>query len=325
MASLYLAPMEELTGYVFRNAISRHFGYVDKFYTPFISPDNRIMKTRAAREIMPANNEGLCVIPQLLTNDPALFNEAAKLIADMGYEEININFGCPSNTVASKFKGSGILRAPDIMDRFLDGIFNGNDSILNTNPGFRISVKTRVGYNDTSDLYKVVEILNRYPVFEIIVHPRLKKDLYSGTIKTEMFEYVLENCKTRISYNGDVCSPQDHDRITEKYKGRIEGIMIGRAAVADPGIFRRIRTGRETSESELYDFLSDLYDTYKSDFSPENALGKLKEVWSYTVGLIEDEKLRSRIHKSIIKAKDESQYKDAIAVARSCICLNRRD
>lgn len=325
MVSLYLAPMEELTGYVFRNTISKHFGYIDRFYTPFISPDNRIMKTRAGREIIPANNEGLCVIPQLLANDPALFNEAAKLIADMGYEEININFGCPSNTVTSKFKGSGILRAPDVMDRFLDGIFDGEDSILKSYPRFRISLKTRVGYNDTSEFPEAMKIINRYPFCEIIVHPRLKKDLYSGTIKTEMFEYVLENSRTRVSYNGDVCSPQDYDSITQKYKDRIEGIMIGRAAVADPGIFRRIRTGRGTTESELYDFLSDLYDTYKKDFSPENALGKMKEVWSYTVGLIEDEKVRSRIHKSIIKAKDGSQYKDAIAVARSCICLNRRD
>ena len=195
MIKLYLAPMEELTGYVFRNAINRHFGYVDKFYTPFISPDNRIMKTRAARELLRSNNEGLDVVPQLLTNDPALFNEAAALIEDMGYEEININFGCPSNTVASKFKGSGILRTPDKMDRLLDGIFNGENSIIRDHPGFCISVKTRVGYNDTSDLPEVMNVLNRYPVYEIIVHPRVKKDIYSGHTRMEAFEYVVQNSR----------------------------------------------------------------------------------------------------------------------------------
>ena len=321
MVSLYLAPMEELTGYVFRNTINKHFGYIDKFYTPFISPDNRIMKTRAAREILPSNNEGLCAIPQLLTNDPSLFNEAAKLISDMGYEEININFGCPSNTVASKFKGSGILRAPDMMDRFLDGVFNGSDSILRTIPGFRISAKTRVGYSDTSEFPEVMKVMNRYPLSEIIVHPRLKKDLYTGSLKPEMFEYAIKNSRAPVAYNGDVCSPEDYVSVSEKYKDRISGIMIGRAAVADPGIFRRIRTGQRTTTDELYDFLQDLYETYIRDYSPENALAKLKEVWSYTVRLIGDEKDRDRIHKSIIKAKDGSRYKDAIAVARGCILL----
>jgi len=316
MSKLYLAPMEEITGYVFRNMLDRHFGYVDKYYTPFISPDNRIMKTRAGRELMPENNDGLPVIPQLLTNDPGLFNEAAALISDMGYEEININFGCPSNTVASKFKGSGILRAPEIMDRFLDGVFNGTESILKRHPGFKISTKMRVGYNDTSDLCEVMKVMNRYPFSEIIVHPRLKKDLYMGNLHMEMFEYVLENSRAPVSYNGDVGLTLDYESIIEKYGNRIKGVMIGRAAVADPGLFRRIRTGQATTTDELYDFLQDLYDNYKKDFSPENALSKLKEVWSYTVNLIGDEKERSATHKSIIKAKNESQYADAVTVAR---------
>ncbi len=316
MTKLYLAPMEELTGYVFRNTLNKHFGYVDRFYTPFISPDNRIMKTRAAREILPENNSGLDVIPQLLTNDSALFNEAAKLIAGMGYEEININFGCPSNTVASKFKGSGILRAPDIMDRFLDGVFNGQDSVFRNYPSFRISVKTRVGYNDTSDLPTAAVILNRYPIYEIIVHPRVKKDIYAGKPRMDAFDHIINNCKTKISYNGDVSTQQEFDRIFGIYGDRITGIMIGRAAVTDPGIFRRIRSGRETTIDELYDFLSELYDTYRKDFSPENALSKLKEVWSYQVLKIEDEKDRSRVLKSVIKAKNDREYKDAVLVAK---------
>ena len=319
MIKLYLAPMEELTGYVFRNTINRHFGYIDKFYTPFISPDNKIMKTRAGRELIPANNEGLDVVPQLLTNDSDLFNEAAALISDMGYEEININFGCPSNTVASKFKGSGILRAPDILDRFLDGVFNGKDSIIKKHPGFRISAKTRVGYNDTSDFAGVISILNRYPISELIVHPRLKKDIYSGTPRMEMFDQAVNGSKAPVSYNGDVGLSTDYGSIAEKYNDRITGIMIGRAAIANPGIFRQIRTGERMTTDELYDFLQDLYETYIYDYSPENALSKLKEVWSYTVSLIEDEKEQSRTLKAVIKAKNQAEYKDATAVARKLI------
>ena len=202
------------------------------------------------------------------------------------------------------------------MDRFLDGVFCGNDSIFRYHPSFRISIKTRVGYNDTSDLPKTVEILNRYPIFEITVHPRVKKDIYAGKPRMEAFDYAVKNCKAKVVYNGDVYSAEDHDSIIEKYSDSIKGIMIGRGAIADPGIFRQIRTGKRMTTDELYDFLRKLYDSYKEDYSPENALSKLKEVWSYTTMSIDDEKDRARVLKSIIKSRNEREYFNSIMVAR---------
>ncbi len=320
MAGLYLAPMEEITGYAFRNTLNRHFGSVDKYFTPFISPDNRIMKTRCRREIIPSNNEGLNVVPQLLTNDAAQFNEAAALFADFGYEEININFGCPSNTVAGKFKGSGILRAPDQMDRLLDGIFNGTDSVLRSNPAMKISVKTRVGYNDTSDFEKVIDVLKRYPVCEITVHPRLKKDLYKGTIRMEMFDMALECLNADIVYNGDINTVADYEAVSARSDAgdrAVKAVMIGRGAVRNPGIFRQIRKGCGTTKRELNDFLCDLYETYNADCGEVNAICKMKEVWSYTTSLIEDDSERSDILKTIIKSKSAHAYKDATLLALS--------
>ncbi len=316
MTKLYLAPMEELTGYVFRNTLARHFGCVDKYFTPFISPDNRIMKTRSAEEILPSHNEGLPVVPQLLTNDAEQFNEAAKLLAGMGYSELNINFGCPSNTVTAKLKGSGILRDPERMDRFLDGVFNGAATVFADYPNLRISVKTRVGYNETSDFEAVCSVLARYPFCEIIVHPRLKKDLYKGPIRMEMFEMACRMLSTDIVYNGDIFSATDYDSINDD---RITAVMIGRGAVSDPGIFRQIRTGEKTTTAELYDFLEDLYEAYKEVLGSGNAISKMKEVWSYVTWRIPDEKERLRTFKTIIKSKGEAPYRDAIAVARSKI------
>ncbi len=326
MSKLYLAPMEELTGYVFRNTLNKHFGHVDKFFTPFISPDNRIMKTRSAEELLPDNNKDLPVVPQLLTNDASLFNDAARLIADMGYDEINLNFGCPSNTVASKHKGSGILRDPDLMDRFLDGVFNGENHVQSAYPNIKISVKTRVGYNDESEFTAVLDVLARYPFSEITVHPRLKKDLYKGNPRMEMFDMACEKLNADIVYNGDVYTADDHNRLSERFRSalygdRITAIMIGRGAVANPGIFRQIRTGQAMTKDELYDFLSDLYDAYKEALGAGNAVSKLKEVWSYTVSLIPDEKKRTTAFKSIVKAKTESKFRDATLVARGSVVL----
>ena len=328
MYKLYLAPMEDLTGYVFRNVLAKHFGYVDKYFTPFISPDNRIMKTRSKRELIPSNNEGLNVVPQLLTNDPDLFNEGAKLIAGLGYREININFGCPSNTVAAKFKGSGILRAPDVMDRFLDGVFN-SDIVVHEYPELAISVKTRAGYNDTSDFDEVLRILDRYPFSEIIIHPRLKKDLYGGNPRMDMFDLACDRLHGDIVYNGDIYSVGDYEKAASGFEDRINdngaritGVMIGRGAVTNPGIFRHIRTGQHITTDELYDFLYDLYETYKTDYGTGNAIARMKEVWAYTSALIPDEKERSRVLKSIIKLKTESEYRDAITVAKSRIIIS---
>ena len=328
MIGLYLAPMEDLTGYVFRNTLSKHFGCVDKYFTPFISPDNRIMKTRSKRELIPSNNQGLNVVPQLLTNDPDLFGVGARLIAEFGYKEVNINFGCPSNTVTAKYKGSGILRSPDTMNRFLDGIFNGTDSVLKSYPDLKISVKTRVGYNDTSDFDEVLGILSQYPFSEIIIHPRLKIDLYGGSPRMDMFDKSCEKLSGNIVYNGDVYTAHDFSSLTERFENissnsncRISAIMIGRGAIRNPGIFRQIRTGQAMTVTELYDFLLDLYENYKEDFGDTNAIAKMKEVWTYTCGLIDDDKERSRILKSIIKLKSEAEYKDAILIAKSRITL----
>ena len=328
MIGLSLAPMEDLTGYVFRNTLSKHFGCVDKYFTPFISPDNRIMKTRSKRELIPSNNEGLNVVPQLLTNDPDLFYEGARLIAEFGYKEVNINFGCPSNTVTTKYKGSGILRSPDTMNRFLDGIFNGTGSVLKSFPDHKISVKTRVGYNDTSDFDKVLGILSEYTFSEIIVHPRLKKDLYGGSPRMDMFDKACEKLSGNIVYNGDVNTVRDFASLTERFENissnsncRISAIMIGRGAIKNPGIFRQIRTGQAMTVNELYDFLLDLYENYKEDFGDTNAIAKMKEVWTYTCGLIDNDKERSRILKIIIKLKSEAEYKDAILIAKSRITL----
>lgn len=320
--------MEELTGYVFRNVQNRHFGHVDKYFTPFISPDNRIKKTRSYRELIPSNNEGLNVVPQLLTNDSLQFCHAAALIADLGYEEININFGCPSNTVTGKFKGSGILRAPELMDRFLDGVFNGKDSIFRSHPSFRISVKTRVGYNDVSDFETVIKVLDRYPFNEIIIHPRIKKDLYNGSVRMDMFDMACEKLRTDIVYNGDVFSAQDFDALKTGFEdlsshtySNVSAVMIGRGAVRDPGIFRQIATAKKTTASELYAFLNDLFEQYRIENGLQNALAKMKEVWSYTVGLIPDKKEQANMLKAIMKTSNEHEYRDAVTVARGKLII----
>ena len=107
---IYLAPMEGVTTFIYRNAQAAVYGPSDKYFTPFLEPhEKRSMKTKEQNEVLPEHNQGLYVVPQILTNRAEGFLELAETLQEMGYPEINLNLGCPSRTVVTRGKGSGFL------------------------------------------------------------------------------------------------------------------------------------------------------------------------------------------------------------------------
>lgn len=304
---LYLAPMEEITGYVFRNVLEKHFGGVDKYFTPFITPNqNNIMKTKDGREINPLHNKGKNVVIQVLTKDAGHFADILPLLYDSGYREFNLNLGCPSKTVVKKFKGSGMLRDLNLLDDFLDEIFSKSFEKYND---IKISVKTRVGYNTDEDFGEIMEIYNKYPLSELIIHPRLQKDFYSGNPRMETFDIGVNKAKTLIGYNGNINSVNDYEEITKKYNDRISSVMIGRGAVMNPGIFRQIKTGKKMNRDELREFMDDLYDTYSVEYGEMDGMFKLKEVWFYVKDNFTD---IDKPMKIIRKCKNKAEYLAAV-------------
>ena len=110
MQPIYFAPMEGVTDAVYRRVHHAHFGGVDKYFIPFISPtQNLVLTPRERNNVSPDVNAGMRVVPQVLTKKADHFLWAAQLLHDMGYEEINLNIGCPSGTVTAKGKGAGML------------------------------------------------------------------------------------------------------------------------------------------------------------------------------------------------------------------------
>src|SRR5699024_10409526 len=167
------APMEGLTDRVWRQAHQRWFGGADRYYAPFLSPpENRIPVKKKMAELAPAANPGAPVIPQLLGKDGSCAAWMIGVLREMGYTEVNLNFGCPSGTVTAKGKGAGMLRDLDALDRFLDAVF--------TEAGGPISVKTRIGVERPEEFGPILEVYNRYPLAGLIVHPRVMRQLYRG-------------------------------------------------------------------------------------------------------------------------------------------------
>ena len=304
---IYLAPMEGLTGYIIRNAFHHHFDYIDKYYTPFI-PAAKRMNFKIKNDIYPDNNAGIIVVPQLMTIIGEEAMDMAHQLRDYGYNEVNINLGCPSGTVVSKGRGSGILADPEKLDHFLEELY----SIADMN----VTIKTRVGFNDDESWPRLVEIYSKYPISELTIHPRVQKDFYKGAIRLEDFDLAvsaIDQSKTRLVYNGDINSMENFNLIKERYPS-INSFMIGRGMFMHPSLAAQIK-GVTMEEAEYRQRLKNWHDEilngYLELFSGEkDAIFRMKEIWSYLKDDFEDS---NRIWKKIKKAQNVADYKAAIS------------
>lgn len=289
---LYFAPFEGISGYIYRNALHRHFGQIDKFFLPFILPNQfGKLSYKEKNDILPEHNEGMTAVPQILTNTSDDFLCTAKILEDYGYDEINLNLGCPSRTVVTKGRGAGFLGEPEKLDRFLDEIF---DKIT-----MKVSLKTRIGLYDAEEFDYILDIFNKYPVSELIVHPRLQKDMYKSTPDLETFETVLEKSKLSVCYNGDIFTKEDYDKFKERFPN-VDKIMLGRGMLINPGLAREIRTGIKTDKMTLRAFHDEILEEYKKVlFGEKTVLFKMKEFWFYVGDLfIDSGKYIKKIRKS---------------------------
>ena len=281
---IYMAPMEGVTGFIYRNTFARFFGGIDKYYTPFISPgEHKNFKSRELKDVLPENNEGLNVAVQMLTNNAELFIVTAHRMKDFGYKEVNLNLGCPSGTVVSKGKGSGFLSFPEKLDAFLDEIYN---SLADTR--LDISVKTRLGRYEPDEFYELLDIYNKYPVSELIIHPRVQKDMYKNKPRMEFFDYAVRHSKNRLVYNGDICTVEDYEKIINTYPD-VGAVMLGRGLISNPGLAGQIIDGKQIDKDTLRAFYDALVDAYRAEIPDEkNVVFKIKENLFYLVNLFDD-------------------------------------
>lgn len=316
---LEMAPMEGLTGYVFRNALMKYFPGADIYYTPFLVVNQHCaFKTRERRDVDPRNQIGLSpigrprLVPQLMTNDPELFLWGCQYLADLGYEEVNLNAGCPSPTVVTKGKGSGMLEDPLRLEQFFDRIFEGRKR---QKISARISVKTRLGVEDAEEMEDLIGIYNRYPIARLIIHARVARAGYSGIPERDSFCRILEKSDLPISYNGDILAPEDGEQIltaAEDHDPRrhFDSLMIGRGVLRDPALFRRMRGGPPAKREELERFVEELFEGYAEAMDGYgNALLRMKELWGYLAGHFSE---GDRYLKRIRKSRRREDYEQAV-------------
>ncbi len=290
----YFAPMEGITDSVFRRLHHKHFGGVDRYYMPFLSPtQHRVLTGRENRELPMADSEAFCAVPQILTKNAQDFLWAAQVCLDRGYDEVNLNLGCPSGTVVAKGKGSGMLRDLDALDRFLEEIFAASP--------LPVSVKTRLGLEDPNEFPAILKIYNRYPIRELTVHPRVRKAFYKGDVHMDAFRTCAENSKIPLCYNGNLNSLADIEEFSKDFP-QVEAVMIGRGLIGDPGMLIPGGTSREALEA----FCTELLESYTKVFgSQRNAMFRLKENWHFLLCRFEGSE---KLGKKLLKTTDIAEF-----------------
>jgi len=301
--NFYFAPMEGVTGYIYRNAHNAFFNNIDKYFSPFIvANQSKSFKTRELNDVLPENNQGMVLIPQLLTNNAKDFINTSKKIKQLGYNEINLNLGCPSGTVVSKNRGSGFLSKREELDAFLDEIFS--QSIT------KISLKTRIGKDQPEEFYDLIAIFNKYPIEELIIHPRIQKDFYKNEPNMKIFKEALILSKNPVCYNGDIFTIKDYKAFSDDFPS-VDTLMFGRGLLAHPGLISDITNNIKLEKKILKDFHDKIYEDYKRIlFGDTNVLFKMKELWFYMIPVFSD---NAKYAKKIKKSKKLYDYDEAVS------------
>ena len=267
---IYFAPLEGVTDAVYRRVHHAHFDGVEQYFIPFISPtQNLVLTPRERNNVSPEVNTGMRVVPQVLTKKADHFLWAAQLLYDMGYEEINLNVGCPSGTVTAKGKGAGMLLDPYALDRFLEEVY--------AHTPVRVSIKTRIGFFSPDEFDEILSIYNRYPVHELIIHPRTREQYYKGTPHREIFDALQEKTHLPLVYNGDLFTPEDCQGFAAQHP-RVRALMLGRGMLANPALAQTAKGGEPLTRESLQAFHDDLFAAYREVYHASAVLGRMREV-----------------------------------------------
>ncbi len=274
---LILAPMRGITTMHYRKAFVRHFGGLDAEMAPFIPTVHaEKINPKLLRDVLPENNSGLPLIPQLIGNNAADFVNMAKALHDLGYEEVNWNLGCPHKPIRNKRRGSGLIPHPEQVDALLEEICTGSPC--------KVSVKVRLGVSDQSELMNLIPVLNRHPLSEVIVHPRTAEQMYDGKADLGAFALAFQELTRPVCYNGDIGDLAFFQTL-DKCFPTLGRFMLGRGLLANPFLCEQIKSGNPVTENavaRLRAFHDEVFENYRTVIDGEvPMLGKMKEFWAY--------------------------------------------
>ncbi len=306
MIRLHSSPLQGFTDFRFRNAFQSFFGGIDQYIAPYIRVNSKMeIKAANERDILPANNQSLDLIPQIITKDANEFLFVADHVQKLGYNELNWNLGCPYPMVAKRGMGSGLLSMPEKIDEILNRVSAASD--------IRVSVKMRLGYENPQEIFRVLPVLEKYPLTNIAIHPRIGKQLYKGEVDLKAFEECVGQSSHRIFYNGDITSLERFREMKDRFPD-IHHWMIGRGLIADPFLPAMIKADNPVYPENRYDKFKAFHDTLFSSYEealsgPKHILMKMYSFWEYFIYSFPGS---PKGLKKIKKAQSITAYREAV-------------
>lgn len=295
--------MQGYTDFEYRRIHSRHCGGVDTYYTPFIRWEKGGIREKDIRDILPENNEGLHLVPQIICADTDEFKRLADTIQEHGYEEMDLNMGCPAPMQTKLMRGSGILPYPTRVSALLKE--------MERRPEVRFSAKMRLGLEGKEEWRELSGMLNSSCLKHLTVHPRIGKQMYKGEVDMDAFNEVYSSIHIPIIYNGDVTSMEQVSSLLERYPD-LPGIMMGRGLLARPTLAQECLMGKEMPHEERMSILMQMHEDmlgyctrkYKVD---SQILLHIHSFWEY-----QESQLERKTWKKIMKAGNMKNYLEAI-------------
>ncbi len=297
------APLEGITSYLLRNVHAELFGGCESYYAPFVAPDGSgTFKVSKLQDLLPENNPNIRLVPQILANSAFAFLKVTEQLSALGYKEVNLNIGCPSGTVVSKYKGAGMLRDLKTLEQFLDQVYS--------EAKISVSVKTRLGISSSAEFENILSIYNKYPISELIIHARDREGQYHSDPDLAAFcqAFDASHCPA-ITYNGDIFSPSDQSHLLN-LQPNLERIMCGRGVIANPALFRVLNGGQPLEKAELKCYHDCVIASFRAAGLNEYfTVTRGKELWHYMICMFADSR---KAFKSIAKAKTLADYSSAV-------------
>ncbi len=304
---IYLAPIQGFTDYVYRKAYSRLFDTIDSYFIPYITVKGGTISKKYEREICSENNPQKRVVPQVLVKDNTELLFLSEKIENAGYREFNLNLGCPYPMVTNRGKGAGILPRPEKLKTLLSGFFEKST--------LKLSVKLRAGLIAPEEIEEIITVLNNFPLSEVILHPRVARQLYKGEIIGTAFRVALQNLKHKLVYNGDIFSLADFEKRKKQFP-KIDDWMLGRGVLMDPFLPAEIKNSTITAYDriqKLKEFHHLIFEGYTETMDNEgNVLNKMQQFWSYFSYCFPNQK---RVFKTIKKSRNINNYSVAVQKA----------
>jgi len=301
-----MAPFQGITNLVFRRVYMRHFTGVDKLLTPFFtSIHKQTVNSSKGRELLHLKENGIPVVPQVLSKDADEMIRFANYCKQLGFDEVNWNMGCPYPRVANKMRGSGLLPYPKVVDEILQNVLS--------EISIKLSVKVRLGYQNPKEIAELIPVFNKHPLSEITVHARIGKQLYKGETNQDVFAEVLKQSKIPVGYNGDIFTKNDFEMLLQKFP-KLSFVMLGRGLLADPFLPTHIKNEYVPSLIKqtdiIHKFVDDLYfERRKQTNDGLQTLGNMKEYWWYLSYSFNNP---HKVFSLIKKKKTFDDYEDAV-------------